>query len=109
MSRFHESFGIYGQGVSVTTAVVPDGWRERLVPFANPDTGAARGWCLEPHDLVVSKLVRGDPKDYAFADLPVRAGYLDLDVMLNRLTSTQGFDDVTRARIGRWVRDGNRG
>ena len=94
--------------MSVTTAVVPDGWRERLVPFTNPATGAARGWCLEPHDLTVSKLVRGDPKDYAFADSLVRAGYLDLDVMLNRLTSTHGIDDATRARMARWLHDGNR-
>lgn len=41
MSRFYESFGFYGHGVSVTTALVPDGWRERLVPLSSPATGAA--------------------------------------------------------------------
>ena len=109
MSRFYESFGFYGHGVSVTTAVVPDGWRERLVPFSSPMTGAAHGWCLEPHDLAVSKLVRGDPKDYRFADALVRADYLDPGVLVDRLASTQGIDDATRARISRWVRDGRRG
>lgn len=72
-------------------------------------TGAARGWCLEPHDLAVSKLVRGDPKDYRFADALVRAGYLDSGVLVDRLASTRGIDDATRARIARWVRDGSRG
>jgi hypothetical protein len=108
LSRFHEAFGIYGHGVSVTTAVVSAGWRERLVLFANPATGAARGWCLEPHDLTVSKLVRGDPRDYQFADALMRAGYIDRDVLVDRLASTPGIGDATRARIARWVRDGTR-
>jgi hypothetical protein len=108
MSRFYESFGFYGHGVSVTTAVVPDGWRERLVPLSSPMTGAARGWCLEPHDLAVSKLVRGDPKDYRFTDALVRAGYLDPGVVAARLASTRGIGDATRARIARWARDGSR-
>lgn len=108
MSRFYESFGFYGHGVSITTAVVPDGWRERLVPLSSPMTGAARGWCLEPHDLAVSKLVRGDPKDYRFTDALVRAGYLDPGVVAARLASTQGIGDATRARIARWARDGSR-
>lgn len=108
MSRFYESFGFYGRGVSVTTAVVPDGWRERLVPLSSPMTGAARGWCLEPHDLAVSKLVRGDPKDYRFTDALVRAGYLDPGVVAARLASTRGIGDATRARIARWARDGSR-
>ena len=109
MSRFYESFGFYGHGVSVTTAVVPDGWRERLVPLSSPATGAARGWSLEPHDLGVSKFVPGDPKDYRFADALVRAGYLDPGVLVDRLAFTRGIDDATRARIARWRRDGSRG
>jgi hypothetical protein len=102
MSRFYESFGFYGHGVSVTTAVVPDGWRERLVPLSSPATGAARGWCLEPHDLAVSKFVRGEPKDYRFADALVRAGYLDPGVLVDRLASTRG----STTRLGRESRAG---
>jgi hypothetical protein len=32
LSAFHESYGYYAQGVSVSTAVLPAGWRDRLVP-----------------------------------------------------------------------------
>jgi hypothetical protein len=32
LSRFHESFGIYAQGVSIATAVLGPGWRDRVVP-----------------------------------------------------------------------------
>ena len=49
MSRFYESFGFYGHGVSVTTAVVPDG----LARTARP--------ALESGDWRCSWLVSGAP------------------------------------------------
>jgi hypothetical protein len=67
LSSFHESFGFYAQGVSVHTAVLPDGWRERVVRWSNNSTGRARAAFLEPHDCVVSKLVAFREKDRAFA------------------------------------------
>jgi len=108
MSPFYEMYGYYGQGISVTTAVLPDGWRERLVLFENDATRPARGWCLEAHDLVIAKLVRGDPKDYEFADALVRVDIVGSAVLVDRLATT----DVTaavRARIDRWISTGARG
>ena len=32
-SMFHESYGYYVQGVTEATAVLPPGWRDRLIPF----------------------------------------------------------------------------
>lgn len=32
-SQFHQSFGYYGKGVGLSTAVLPSGWEDRLVPF----------------------------------------------------------------------------
>ncbi|MCY7365982.1 MAG: hypothetical protein LH469_11835 [Frankiaceae bacterium] len=31
LPQFHETFGFYAQGVSVKTAVLPNGWRNRVV------------------------------------------------------------------------------
>ena len=31
LSLFHETFGYYAHGVDETTAVLPNGWRDRLV------------------------------------------------------------------------------
>jgi hypothetical protein len=58
-SMFHASHGVYGQGVGLTTAVLPDGWRTRLVVFEASAAAPSRALCLEAHDLVVSKLVAG--------------------------------------------------
>jgi hypothetical protein len=59
LSAFHETFGYYAQGVSVTTAVLPEGWRDRLVLVQTASTAPGRGHLLDPHDCVVSKLVAG--------------------------------------------------
>jgi hypothetical protein len=65
-SPFHETYGYYAQGVDETTAILPRGWRERLVPVRNENTRGNTGWCLEPHDLVVSKTIAGREKDLLF-------------------------------------------
>lgn len=102
MSPFYDAFGYYGQGISVTTAVLPGGWRERLVKFESEATRPARGWCLEPHDLVIAKLVRGDPKDYEFAVALRSVAAVDPLVLAERLTRTE-VDDAVRRRIDRWI------
>jgi hypothetical protein len=33
MSDFHTMYGVYGQGVTVETAELPGGWRERVIPI----------------------------------------------------------------------------
>jgi hypothetical protein len=102
LSPFHAAFGYYGQGISVTTAVLPTGWRDRLVLFESEATRPARGWCLEPHDLVIAKLVRGDPKDYAFADALRRDAAVDPLILAERLAVTD-VPDADRRRMERWI------
>ena len=65
-SIFHETYGYYAHGVSETTATLPTGWRDRLIPIHNENTRGATGWCLEVHDLAVSKLIAGREKDLGF-------------------------------------------
>ena len=71
-SPFHETFGYYAQGVGEKTAVLPSGWKGRLVPVRGEGTRGATGWCLEVHDLVVAKLVAGREKDLDFAAAAAR-------------------------------------
>lgn len=37
-SMFHATFGYYVRGVSESTAVLPEGWRDRLLRFETPAT-----------------------------------------------------------------------
>lgn len=101
-SRFHETFGFYAQGVSLKTAVLPAGWRDRLVVLDNERTKPGRGLCLEPHDCVASKLVAGRAKDYEFAAALVKAGLVKLDVLAKRVALLE-IDGATRAGIVTWM------
>ena len=38
LSLFQETFGYYAQGVTPDTAVLPSGWRKRLVSYESPAT-----------------------------------------------------------------------
>jgi hypothetical protein len=99
LSRFHETFGYYGHGVSVSTATLPEGWQQRLVFLDTPGTAPGRGLCLDPHDCVIAKLVAGREKDLTFATALVQARLIDPDVLADRLRRVSDLDAHTRTRI----------
>jgi hypothetical protein len=102
-SPFHETYGYYAQGVDENTAILPRGWRDRLVAIRNENTRGKTGWCLDPHDLVVSKTIAGREKDLLFLEGAARHRLVDRDRLLARLDET-AVDDarrkLTAARIG---------
>ena len=83
-SPFHEMYSYYAQGVTITTAVLPTGWEERSVEYERPDALPSHAVCLEPHDLVISKLVAGREKDFDFATALIGAGLVDPEVLRER-------------------------
>lgn len=91
-SPFHELFGIYAHGVGKETAVLPIGWDDRLVRYENENTNGFVGWCLEPHDLVASKLVAGRPQDLEYCRALLRAGLVNAGTVGARL-GTLDHDD----------------
>jgi hypothetical protein len=102
-SRFHETFGVYGQGVSIRTATLPSGWRGRVLAFDDPEAGGSRAACLDAHDLVVSKLVAGREKDPEFARAPLAARLIRVDVLLARAELLPGPRGI-RNRVIRPIR-----
>ncbi len=84
-SPFHETFGYYAHGVGPETAKAPAGWEGRLVALSNENTRGATGWCLEPHDLVLSKCAAGREKDVAFAEEAVVHGIVAPDELRARV------------------------
>jgi hypothetical protein len=77
-------FGYYAQGVSVSTAVLPTGWRDRLVHWQSTATGRAAPVFIDKHDLVVSKLVAMREKHVTFAAALIKAGLIDVDTLRSR-------------------------
>lgn len=76
-SYFDSSFGYYAHAVGPETAKAPDGWVDRLVPIRSENTGNATGWCLEIHDLVLSKCAAGRDRDWEFAREAIQHGLVD--------------------------------
>jgi hypothetical protein len=103
LSPFHQTFGYYAQGVGPTTAIVPAGWEARLVPVQTPATRGATGWCLEIHDLVLSKYAAGREKDHAFIAGAIAHGMVDRGELERRLADLP-VDAEHRARIAERIR-----
>ena len=105
-SPFHQTFGYYAHGVSVETAILPDGWRERLVPVRNENTGGGTGLCLEIHDLAVSKLIAGREKDLDFIGGLLRHRLVQVPVLRDRLNTASLTPErlqICLARLDRLV------
>lgn len=94
-SRFHETFGYYADPVDDRTAVLPSKWKGRLVNLPPGDTHGAKGLCLDPHDMAVSKYIAGREKDMQLLDSLVRIGLLNEDTLLERLSETH-VDEARR-------------
>ncbi len=106
-SPFHQTFGYYAHGVSAETAVLPAGWRDRLVPVHNPNTGGGTGLCLEIHDLAVSKLVAGREKDVDFIGVLLRHHFVQAPIIRERLAQTSLAPELLHryhARLDRLVK-----
>ena len=101
-SAFHELFGYYAQGVGERTAVLPRGWRDRLVSIVNANTQGVTGLCLEVHDLAISKHVAGREKDVEFTRELAKHDMTDSQTLLARLKETNVSKElraVIEARI----------
>lgn len=91
LSPFEQMHGYSIDGVDLTSSVLPDGWRERLVPVRNSNTAAPgggprfTGWCVDKEDLCVAKLCAFREKDQNFVAALLDANLVDADVMSTRL------------------------
>ena len=103
LSPFHLEFNYYAQGVEVTTATLPDGWRGRVVAFTALSAEPAAAVCLDPYDLVISKLVAMREKDLGFAMALLESGLLDVAVLRARADLLTAADPITSRRVKEWI------
>jgi hypothetical protein len=99
LSVFQETFGFYAQGVTANTAVLPDGWRNRLVHYLSPATNGVTALCLEPHDLWISKAIAGRPKDREFCNALIERSLVDTGTLRTRIMKVADLKPVVRDRV----------
>ncbi len=104
-SVFHLTFGYYAHGVAEDTAILPRGWKERLVPISNENTRGCTGWCLEVNDLAVSKMAAGRSKDIEFVAALFGESIADREIVSQRLREVDWNSDEDRdAVVARFAR-----
>ncbi|OGB32951.1 MAG: hypothetical protein A3F78_21695 [Burkholderiales bacterium RIFCSPLOWO2_12_FULL_61_40] len=101
-STFHDCFGYYAQGVGPETALLPEGWQDRLIRIQNSNTDLKIGFCLEPHDLAVSKLAAGREKDWIFVAEMLKHRIVDGSTLLQR-TEKLPLSMERKQRIAAWI------
>ena len=103
-SRFHEEFGYYADPVDENTAVLPKGWKARLVNLPEGETDGVRGLCLDPHDLAIAKYAAGRDKDRIFTrELAARGlvAHDRLEKLLDETPVSAEVRDRIRSHIAR--------
>ncbi len=88
-------------GVSLSTAVLPEGWRERLVPFVRDDAEPAEAACLELYDIAAAKLVAGREKDHEYVSALIEADLLQVATLGERSSCSPAPGQC--ARVLAWL------
>lgn len=111
-SPFEQAHGFSIDGVDLSTATLPQGWRARLVKVQNantaPPSGHPRftGWCLDKHDLCVAKLCAFREKDRNFVAALLDGGLVEAGVLRERLETVPDphgpSADIARDWLGTW-------
>lgn len=97
-SVFHEQYGFYADPVDENTAILPKGWKGRLVNLPEGDTEGVRGLCLEPHDLAIAKYAARREKDLVFTRELARLGLVEKTRLLDLVDQTN-VDDAVKKRM----------
>lgn len=108
-SAFEQQHGFSIDGVDLSTAILPEGWRDRLVKVQNANTAAPAGeprftgWCLDKEDLCVAKLCALREKDRNFVAALLDAGLVDHRVILARLSTVDEGHRASADRAAAWL------
>jgi hypothetical protein len=109
LSPFEQLHGFSIDGVDLETALLPDGWRRRLVKVQNANTAAPSGkprftgWCLDKEDLCVAKLAAFREKDRNFVRALLDAGLVNAGVIASRLLTIPSEHLNTTDRALAWL------
>ena len=106
LSMFQDRFGYYALGVTPQTATLPDGWRNRLIPFLTPATNGVTALCLEPHDLWLSKAVAGRPKDREYCNALIERNLVEAKTLRQRLEKIKNLNPVIKKQVSSLIADG---
>jgi len=93
-SDFDAEYGYYAQGVTTRTPLyAPADWMARAIPVR---VERYTGWCMDPDDLVLSKLGAGRDKDLDFSRSAAKLGLVRRRELIQRLDKVACSDEHRR-------------
>lgn len=101
-SMFHQTFGIYADGVGPETANLPRDWRSRAKTLRTHMTEGATGIAPEIHDLLASKLIAGREKDIDWVRAALAHGLADamkIVPLLDRIEADKVLIERAKERL----------
>lgn len=99
LSPFHDAHGYYVDPVDEKTAVLPKGWKSRLINVQSVETNGVTGLCLDPHDLFVSKVAANREKDIMFVKVMIENGMISKErILALAATVTNPENDLGRSK-----------
>ena len=102
-SPFHKTHGFYVHGVSLETATLPKGWKERTNKVQDYMDENKIGWCVEAHDLAASKLIAFRDKDREFVRRLLVEAMIEPEVLINRIKAIEEHDELKERALG-WAK-----
>lgn len=90
-SPYRVENGFFADALGLASVTLPDGWRDRLVPYSD-DSGMPIALCADRHDVAVSKFIAGREKDLEFLTSAFASELIEIDQFLEHLSLA--FDKV---------------
>jgi len=100
VSKFAETHGYYADPVSKETVHAPAGWEDRVVPFYSELAKGCTAWCLEVHDLAISKLAAGREKDREYVRILLENNLAHESILRQRLDAADNLSEPEKDAIG---------
>lgn len=105
LSQFHQTHGFYVHGTPIESAVLPQGWQERVKPVCDQiSTRGNTGWCIEAHDLAASKLAAYREKDRDFVRILLIERMIDAQILMDSIRLLR-IDRRPQKRLLQWIQN----
>jgi hypothetical protein len=82
-SDYQQQTGFFADILGLATVVLPEDWEKRLVKLKN-NKSETIAFCVEIHDVAVSKLMAGREKDFEFLQVSFQSEYLKVETFVDR-------------------------
>lgn len=97
-TNFHKEHGFYADPITPKLLALPTGWESRIAQISLQ--GGVVAMFLDPNDVAIGKMMRGDDNDLRWVHAGLQEGILSMAIILEReqTVSTASMEDHEKVR-----------